>query len=139
MIDINNKLTEDETVELLMVFLKSDGYKILDYCKGHKRGIDITAERNNRKLLIEVKGARANHNSKIKKRSYFDSGQIKDHFGKAIVKSLEVKSDNPYCDIAIAHPDDELIKKHLDKSIQHLKQLDIIHFWVSKNGSVTKI
>ena len=44
MIDINNKLTEDETVELLMDFLKSDGYKILDYCKGHKRGIDIITE-----------------------------------------------------------------------------------------------
>ena len=139
MTDINKKLTEDETVELLMIYLKSEGYKILDYCKGHRRGIDITAEKNNRKLLIEVKGARANHNSKIKKRSYFDSGQIKDHFGKAIVKSLEVKSDNPDCDIAIAHPDDELIKKHLDKSIKHLKQLDIFHFWVSKDGSVTKI
>jgi hypothetical protein len=139
MIDINNKLTEDETVELLMVFLKSDGYKILDYCKGHKRGIDITAERNNRKLLIEVKGARANHNSKIKKRPYFDSGQIKDHFGKAIVKSLEVKSDFPDCDIAIAHPEDDLIKKHINKSVQHLKKLEIFHFWVSKNGKVIKI
>ena len=139
MIDINNKLTEDETVELLMVFLKSDGYKILDYCNGHKRGIDITAERNNRKLLIEVKGARANHNSKIKKRPYFDSGQIKDHFGKAIVKSLEVKSDYPDCDIAIAHPEDDLIKKHINKSVQHLKKLEIFHFWVSKNGKVIKI
>ena len=139
MIDINNKLTEDETVELLMDFLKSDGYKILDYCKGHKRGIDITAERNNRKLLIEVKGARANHNSKIKKRPYFDSGQIKDHFGKAIVKSLEVKSDYPDCDIAIAHPEDDLIKKHINKSVQHLKKLEIFHFWVSKNGKVKKI
>ena len=139
MIDINNKLTEDETVELLMDFLKSDGYKILDYCKGHKRGIDITAERNNRKLLIEVKGARANHNSKIKKRPYFDSGQIKDHFGKAIVKSLEVKSDFPDCDIAIAHPEDDLIKKHINKSVQHLKKLEIFHFWVSKNGKVIKI
>tara|TARA_B110000240_G_scaffold106263_1_gene119757 strand:- start:1153 stop:1572 length:420 start_codon:yes stop_codon:yes gene_type:complete len=134
--DINEKLTEDETVELLMDFLKSDGYNILDYCKGHTRGIDITAEKNNRKLLIEVKGARANHNSKIKKRLYFDSGQIKDHFGKAIVKSLEMKTDNPDCDVAIAHPDDTSIKKHLDKSIRHLKKFEIIHFWVSKNGNV---
>ena len=30
----------------------------------------------------------------------------------------------------------ESIKKHLDKSIKHLKKLDIIHFWVSKNGNV---
>ena len=58
-----------------------------------------------------------NNNSKIKKRPYFDSGQIKDHFGKAIVKSLEVKSDYPECDIAIAHPNDELIKKHINKSV----------------------
>ena len=50
---------------------------------------------------------------KIKKRPYFDSGQIKDHFGKAIVKVLELKSDNENCDVAIAHPDDESIKKIL--------------------------
>ena len=42
MTDINKKLTEDETVELLVIYLKSEGYKILDYCKGHRRGIDIT-------------------------------------------------------------------------------------------------
>ena len=29
---LNKKLTEDETVELLMIYLKSEGYKILDYC-----------------------------------------------------------------------------------------------------------
>ena len=135
-IDINEKLTEDETVELLMKHLESDGYNIISFCKGHKKGTDIVAEKNKRKRLVEVKGARANHNSKIKKRPYFDSGQIKDHFGKAIVKSLEMKTDNPDCDVAIAHPDDESIKKHLDKSIKHLKKLDIIHFWVSKNGNV---
>tara|TARA_B110000046_G_scaffold144838_1_gene151957 strand:- start:150 stop:569 length:420 start_codon:yes stop_codon:yes gene_type:complete len=138
MIDIENKLTEDETVELLMKFLKSDGYEILDYCKGHKRGIDITAEKNSRKLLIEVKGARANHNSKIKKRPYFDSGQIKDHFGKAIIKSLELKTDYPESDIAIAHPDDDMIREHIKKSVKHLKNFEIIHFWVSKDGSVKK-
>jgi hypothetical protein len=112
MIDIESKLTEDETVELLMKFLKSDGYEIIDYCMGHKRGIDITAEKDSKQLLIEVKGARANHDSKIKKRPYFNSGQIKDHFGKAIIKSLEVKTDYPGSTIAIAHPNDEMIKKH---------------------------
>jgi hypothetical protein len=138
MIDIENKLTEDETVELLMKFLQSDGYEILDYCKGHKRGIDITAEKDSKKLLIEVKGARANHDSKIKKRPYFNSGQIKDHFGKAIIKSLEVKTDYPRSTIAIAHPNDEMIKKYIKKSVKHLKDLEIIHFWVSKDGNVSR-
>ena len=132
----DEKLTEDETVELLIKYLERDSYNIISFCTGHQRGTDIVAEKNNKKLLVEVKGARANHNSKIKKRPYFDSGQIKDHFGKAIVKVLELKSDNENCDVAIAHPDDESIKKHLDKSIKHLKKLDIIHFWVSRNGNV---
>ena len=139
MININSKLTEDETVELLIKHLERDGYNIISFCTGHKRGTDIVGEKDNRKLLVEVKGARANHNSKIKKRPYFDSGQIKDHFGKAIVKVLELKSDNENCDVAIAHPDDEAIKKHLNKSIKHLNKLDIIHFWVSKNGNVEMI
>lgn len=136
MTKIHEKLTEDETVELLIKYLERDSYKIISYCTGHQRGTDIIAEKNNKKLLIEVKGAKANHNSIIKKRPFFNSGQIKDHFGKAIVKVLELKSDNENCDVAIAHPDDELIKKHLDKSIKHLKKLDIIHFWVSRNGFV---
>ena len=136
MTNIDEKLTEDETVELLIKHLKRDSYNIISFCTGHQRGTDIVAEKYNKKLLVEVKGARANHNSKIKKRPYFDSGQIKDHFGKAIVKVLELKSDNENCDVAIAHPDDESIKKYLNKSIKHLKKLDIIHFWVSKNGKV---
>ena len=136
MVNIDSKLTEDETVELLIKHLENDGYNVISYCTGQKRGTDIVGEKNNRKILVEVKGARANHNSKIKKRTYFNSSQIKTHFGKAIVKVLELKSDNKNCDVAIAHPDDELIKKHLDKSIKHLKKLDIIHFWVSKNGNV---
>jgi len=60
-VDINKKLTEDETVEFLMKHLESDGYKIISFCKGHNRGTDIVAEKNKRKLLVEVKGARANH------------------------------------------------------------------------------
>ena len=136
MINIKDKLTEDETVVILMRYLESKGYEIESFCTGHKRGIDIVAEKEKRKLLIEVKGAKANHNSKIKKRPYFDSGQIKDHFGKAIVKALEMKTDFPDSNIAIAHPDDELIRKHISKSIRHLQRLDIKHFWVSRDQHV---
>ena len=37
-----------------MDFLKSDGYNILDYCKGHTRGIDISAEKNNNYCKIVI-------------------------------------------------------------------------------------
>ena len=67
--EIQNKLTEDETVLLLIDYLESNGYIIEDYCLGHKRGIDIISSKNNKKFLIEVKGAKANDNSPIKKES----------------------------------------------------------------------
>ena len=56
MSEIQNKLTEDKTVLLLMDYLKANNYKIEDYCLGHKRGIDIISSKENKKFLIEVRG-----------------------------------------------------------------------------------
>jgi len=131
-----DKLTEDETVNRLMKYLKSINYEIISFCHGHQRGIDIIASRNGQRLLVEVKGAKANHNSLIKKRAFFDSGQIKDHFGKAIVKAMEMKTDYPDDIVAIAHPADKRIEKNLSKSIPHLEKLGVKHFWVSADGRV---
>ena len=80
-------------------YFNVNGYDIEDYCLGHQRGIDIVSSKNNKKFLIEVKGARANDDSPIKKRKFFDSGQIKDHLGKAIVKSLETQKKFKDADI----------------------------------------
>lgn len=91
---------------------------------------------NSKKLLIEVKGARANDDSPIKKREYFSSGQIKTHFGRAIVKALEDKYLHPKAKIAIAHPDDSAIRSTIDHLIPSLHKIGISHFWVSSDGSV---
>ena len=136
MSEIQNKLTEDKTVLLLMDYLKANNYKIEDYCLGHKRGIDIISSKENKKFLIEVKGAKANDNSPIKKRKFFDSGQIKDHLGKAIVKSLETQNEFKNADIGIAHPDDEYIRKTIGSITPKLKMIGIKHLWVNNNGVV---
>ena len=134
--EIQNKLTEDKTVLLLIDYLKAKNYKIEDYCLGHKRGIDIISSKENKKFLIEVKGAKANDNSPIKKRKFFDSGQIKDHLGKAIVKSLETQNEFKNADIGIAHPDDEYIRKTIGSITPKLKMIGIKHLWVNNNGGV---
>lgn len=131
-----DKLTEDKTVLLLIAYLNSKDYDIISYCLGQKRGYDIIAEKNGQKLIIEVKGAKANKDSPTKRREYFDSGQIKTHFGKAIVKSLETKVKFPNSKIAIAHPDDKDIKKAIGELIHEINKFGITHFWVNPNGSV---
>ena len=106
---------------------------------GQQRGYDIEAERNNQKLYVEAKGARAGDSSPTKKRKFFDSGQIKDHMGKAIVKSLETQNKYPNAKVAIAHPDDSLIRKVIGGIIPNINKLGIIHFWVKPNGNVEEI
>jgi len=134
--DIQKKLTEDKTVLLLIDYLKANGYVIHSHCLGHQRGYDIVSSKNNKKFIIEVKGAKANDNSPIKKRKYFDSGQLKDHLGKAIVKSLETQQENKDALVGIAHPDDEYIRKIIGSITPDLKKIGIRHLWVNKNGKV---
>ena len=136
---MNEQLTEDQTVELLMQHLKASGWNIISFCLGQQRGYDIEAERNNQKLYVEAKGARAGDSSPTKKRKFFDSGQIKDHMGKAIVKSLETQNKYPNAKVAIAHPDDSLIRKVIGGIIPNINKLGIIHFWVKPNGNVEEI
>jgi len=132
------KLTEDETVGLLMKHLTNDGWQIDSHCLGQSHGCDIIASKFEKKLLIEVKGARAGNEAPTKKREYFDSGQIKSHFGRAIVKSLEDKYKNPKARFAIAHPDDPGIRKVIGHLTPYLKTLGIKHYWVSSNGNVVE-
>ena len=77
------KLIEDRTVELLIEHLKTENYIIENFCLGQKRGYDIVANKNGKKLIVEVKGAKAHNNSPTKRREYFDSGQIKNSFWKS--------------------------------------------------------
>ncbi len=132
------KLTENDVVNLLADFLKNTGWEIEKICLNNERGNDIEAKKNGQKLIVEAKGAKANDNAFTKKREKFDGGQIKDHFGKAIVKILEEKEKNKNSNtkFAIAHPNDSDIKKHIGHLISYLNKLGITHYWIGKDGDV---
>lgn len=135
----NYKLTEDEVILLLIDWLKSKDWVITDYCLGHTRGIDITAKKNSDVLYIEAKGAKASSSSPIRKRKKFDSGQIRDHLGKAIVKSVETQIKHPSSIVAIAHPMDVDLFNICDPVFNELEKLKIYKFWVSKEKVLTNL
>ena len=64
--------------------------------------------------------------------------KLKTHFGKAIIKALETKVKFPTSDIAIAHTDDENVKKAIGELISEINKFRIIHYWVKPNGKVIK-
>ncbi len=133
-----SKITEDETVTILIDYLKQCGWIIDSFCLGQTHGNDIVASKSNAILIVEAKGARAGDNSPTKKRDHFDSGQIKTHFGKALVKVLDEIHLNPQNNFAIAHPDDNDIRKTIGHLTPFLKTLGIKHFWVSADGTVSE-
>lgn len=132
---MENQLTEDQVVKSLMIWIKKHGWEIIEYCLGHTRGYDIVASKNEKRLIIEAKGFKANNDSPIKKREHFDSGQIKDHLGKAIVKSIETQIKFPNADVAIAHPNNEYLKSICKNTTEYLSQIKIYSFWVNENGT----
>ena len=136
--DLNSKLTEDQTIKILMNYLQLEGWEIESYCLGQKRGIDIVAIKDSKKLYVEAKGARASDQSPTKKNDYFNSTQIKTHFGVAIIKAIKTRNKFPHGLVAIAQPDDDSIRKVLNGVTSSLKKLDIIHYWVSPEGTVSK-
>ncbi|WP_231559629.1 hypothetical protein [Flavobacterium rivuli] len=132
-------MTEDKAVLLLVNYLENRGWKIDGYCLGQTKGCDITANKNFENIKIEVKGSRAGDLSPTRKRKYFDRGQIKTHFGRAIVKILEDKYKNPACRVAIAHPFDNDIISAIGHLIPFLKKLEIEHFWIYEDGKIEHI
>jgi hypothetical protein len=131
-----NKLTEDEVINILLGHLTKNGWTIDSHCLGQTHGCDIVASKTDKRLIIESKGARAGDNSPTKRREQFNSGQIKTHFGKALVKVLEEKHLNPQSKFAIAQPNDKDIKKSIGHLIPFLQTLGIKHYWVSADGTV---
>ena len=130
------KLYENEVIDYLSVWLTKRGWNILERSKGHSRGIDIKAEKNLKILIIEAKGSKGNPRSPVTTRSSFDSGQIKDHFGKAIVKILEQKHLNPNAIVGIAQPNDEYLRSHIDAAAKEVRKFGIKLFWVESSEVV---
>jgi len=130
------KLTENEVIDFLCVWLKNKDWKILEKSKGHSRGVDIKAMKNKKTLIIEAKGSKGSPSSPVTTRPYFDSGQIKDHFGKAIVKVLEEKHTNPSAIIGIAHPNDGYLRGHIEAAACEVRKFGIKLYWVESPSVV---
>lgn len=136
MVNETEKMTEEQVILILMNYLEKEGWYIRSFCLGSEHGHDILAEKDEKILIVEAKGAKANNKAKTKKRIFFNNTQIKVHFGKALVQILEKRIKEPHAIYAIAHPDDKGIRNCIGKLIPLLKDININHYWVSVNGNV---
>jgi hypothetical protein len=129
-------MIENDVINHLCIWLTDNGWTIESTALDRNHGDDIRASKSGQLLLVEAKGAKGNPKNHSVVRSEFDSGQIKDHLGKAIVKALELKTRNPTASIVIAHPATEKIRKIVSPVASHLIQLGISFAFVQDDGAV---
>ena len=86
---VPEKILENDIIDILMDWLKNDGWKIISFRKFRERGIDILTEKKGQTFIIEAKGAKGNPENSNTTRPKFDAGQLKTHLGVAVIKVLE--------------------------------------------------
>ncbi|MFL8712588.1 hypothetical protein Q3304_17590 [Clostridioides sp. GD02377] len=135
----NLMITENEVVDCVVSYLEKIGFSIESRCNTMEKGIDIVAQKNNRKLLIEAKGATTSKDTS-RKGHPFSSNQINNHVSRAVFKALQMKEYEEDAVVAIALP---YTKTHVrvTKTVEKtLKSLEILTIWcdgvnVSIDGS----
>jgi hypothetical protein len=130
------QLTEDQVIDFLSTWLSKKGWKKSEMSTGHKKGLDLKVSRGREVMIIEAKGSKANPKAYNKTRDRFDSGQVKDHFGKALVKVLEQHNQHPEWTVGIAQPDEPYIRKCLQYVVREARKIGILLFWVKSRNKV---
>lgn len=124
-------ITENEIVDMVISKLLELDFKIISSCDTSTKGIDIVAEKNNRKVLIEAKGGTTSKES-AKEGKPFDRNQAKTHISVAIFKLLQLREENRDALLGIALPYERHHYEFINTIITSIKELKIIIFWCDK-------
>lgn len=128
-------INENEAVTILSDYLISQGYIINQQLDTKTKGIDIIAQKEKRKLFIEVKGGTPTSPTSKNYGKPFSSTQIKVHIAEAIYKTLfDIGKSEKGTKFAIAFPDTTTHFKYVNRVLWSLKHFGILVYLISKNS-----
>jgi hypothetical protein len=128
-------LTEDEVVDAVCEWLRSDGYEITQQLLATERGFDIVARKDGVDLVIEAKGAGSSKAHTARHGREFDSGQVFSHVAKAVLKALRVVSKGEARG-AVAFPDNAAHRREIDQVKAALADSGVTVLWVDEQRRV---
>ena len=135
-------IDENKMVDIISLYLEEQGFDIIGKCNTKQKGTDIEAQKQNIKLLLEVKGETSSMDSS-KKGIPFSSSQILTRVSKAIVKVMELrdeyKSNNNNFDtiFGIVLPSNKEYNRRISKIKSSLDELEIIVIWY--DGEIVEV
>lgn len=129
-------VTEDDVVEATAHALREAGWTITQQLTTKAIGVDLIAERDEQRLLIEAKGYTFASPTSARYGKPFTPNQLWDHTAKAIYKALAVVSAGD--DLAgIALPDDPRTIAVVAAVGPALEQLGVHVIWVDHHQALT--
>ena len=109
-------MREENLFDPLVAYLESGGYRILEQHRGHERGVDIVADKNGRKLYVQLKG---------------DSMALDVDFGTNLYQVMKLMTSQD-ADYAIGVS--EAYRPHVLKCENGLRRLGVFVFVISEAG-----
>jgi hypothetical protein len=132
-------LTENDVVSAVCNKLKEINFEIRQSLHTSEKGIDIIAFKDNYKLFIEAKGETSATITSSRYGKTFNSNQIKNHIGKALLavsKIISEHQDSKDIGVAIALPDNICHRKVIKEIDYVLTKLGVYVFWVKDINTV---
>lgn len=130
-------LNENQITNILSSYLLNEGCRVMSKQTTTQKGIDlIVTDKNGITLYIEVKGGTSSRAGSSRYDLPFNSKQIPNHIGKAILatfKAMEIYGTEG-CKYAMAFPDTISHETALKAILSALQKLNIIIYLVSDNG-----
>ena len=131
-------LDENDVVNDMKEFLKTQGYKIKNSCNTNQKGVDIVAEKGEQELWVEAKGGTSSKKNSSRYGLPFTTNQVKVHVSRAVYQALSALDSDENPQSAIALPDDEKHRQEIDKVRKSLEKLGIVVYFVSKERGVQR-
>jgi Holliday junction resolvase len=131
-------LTENQVVAAVAAYLIKQGCTIVSCCGTGERGVDIVAEREGKRLLVEAKGRTSAKEWTQRFGKEFSKGQKFDHVGKAFLTAVMVASKGE-AQAAIALPDDAGHRELVEAIRPALRTLAITAYLVRPDFSIETI
>lgn len=131
-------LDENDVVNDMKEFLKTQGYKIKNSCNTNQKGVDIVAEKAGQELWVEAKGGTSSKKNSSRYGLPFTTNQVKVHVSRAVYQALSALDSDENPESAIALPDDEKHRQEIEKVRKSLEKLGIGVYFVSKERGVQR-
>lgn len=134
-------LTENDVVEYFCDYLIQNGYEIKQSLSTKEQGIDIIAEKNNRILKVEAKGATSSKATSSKYGEEFSGAQVRTHVavGLYAISKLITKDNSSFVDYALVLPDNLNHVNKVNNIESVLKRLSIDVYFVNEDGEVREL